>query len=420
MDPSTLSAGISSLSALHLASSVRYRTSLPQTYLSGLETLLSSSSESDEHALRRGDVVELQSLPGAGKTSLLLFLAAIHLLPRKAYVRFADLDGGRSGGGVALVDVGGKEETVAWMECSTRRFPIERLAALLRTHLNEAIRRWRAPKGLGAPKEEEVDSLVEEALSRLHVFRCSSTLQLAVTVQNLPSWAAERAEREGGEDEPEVGLVVVEGMSEFAWPDQYTRETALASSTPSSAASAPTPPLRHLLSALAHLHRTLSPLIFLSQWVFRPSTLAAPPLSTRSDENLPFYAHHFAPPYWPSLTNPPYPFSSSSAGGGEKDPLDPPLAEFPASKQGGGAAAADDKNTKWPTFPLKLHITLHPPEKPVFPRGTTWAQVLHDRRGSGYAARERETSGIKCVVRVNGGKEVGSWEMSVGEGEVAT
>ncbi|GAA5823500.1 hypothetical protein JCM11251_000657 [Rhodosporidiobolus azoricus] len=402
MDPASLSSGISSLSALNLSSSVRYFTTLPQTYLSGLDALLSNSE--DEIALRRGDVVELQSLPSAGKTSLLLFLTAVHLLPRRAYVRFADLNGGRDGGGVALVEIGGKEETVAWMECSARRFPIDGLAALLRTHLDEAIRRWRAPKGLGAPKDEELDSLVEEALSRLHVFRVSSTLQLAVTVQNLPVWAAEKAEREGGEDEPEIGLLVVEGMSEFAWPDQLARETALSSVSSSSSTPTPpiTPPLRHLLHALSNLRRTLSPLIFLSQWVFRPSSLAAPPLAQRSDELLPFYAHHFAPPYWPSLINPPYPSSSST----EKDPLDPPLTGFSATKD-------DDK---WPTIPIKLHITLHAPEKNVFPRGTSWAEMMRDRGGE----KGKETSGIKCVVRANGGHEVGSWEMSVGEGQVST
>ncbi|BGP15180.1 hypothetical protein JCM10213_008680 [Rhodosporidiobolus nylandii] len=385
MDPSTLSSGITSSSALSLVSSVRHATSVPPTFLSGLDALLHSS---DTEPLRRGDVVELQGLPGSGKTALLLHLAATTLLPRFAYVRFEDL---RGGPGVACVEVGGKEEVVAFLDCSARAFPISRLSALLRRHLRLAIRRYRAPKGLGAPREEELDALVEEALSRLHVFKPSSTLQLAVTVQDLPVWAADRAEQ-NGDDEPELGMVLIDGMSEFAWADQLTRENAAATTTSSS--TPPTPPLRLLLRAIANLRASLSPLIFLTQWVFRPSSV----LSQTSQESLPFYTHHFAPPHWPSISSAPRP-----AG---KDPLEAPIVGVGAER--------------WPSFPLALHITLHPPEKGVFRRGSKWSEVTAERAGGKGAKEGDATEGIKCVVRAPGGRELGSWEMSVAEEEITT
>lgn len=394
MDPSALSSSITASAALALLSSARHSTSHPQTFLNGLDTLLHSASLPP---LARGDVVELQSLPGAGKTSLLLALAATTLLPRYADVRFIDLKGGP---GTVRIPVGGKEEVVAWVEGGSRRFPVEKLAALLKKHLRDAIQRYRAPKGLGAPKEEELDGLVEEALSRLAVFRCSSTVQMAVTVRDLPRWAAERA-RENGEDEPEVGVVVIEGLSEFAWADQWARESAAASHT---SASSP-PGLRYLLAAIAHLRRTLSPLIFLSQWVFRPSSISTSSSST-SEENLPFYTHHFGPPHWPSILSRSLPPSSSASSSSSTDPLAAPLV---GEKSGG---------EKWESFPLALHITLHPPAKGVFAKGTRWEEVVKQRMGG--EDDPITTEGIKCVVRVRGGREIGTWEMGIGEEEVST
>ncbi|GAA6031180.1 hypothetical protein JCM8097_004046 [Rhodosporidiobolus ruineniae] len=401
MDPATLSAGITSSTALSLASSVRCLSSSPPSFLSGLDRLLAASDRS----LPRGSVVELQGLPGAGQSSLLLHLAATSLLPLTAYVPFPDL---RGGPGVAQVPVGGKESTVAFIDCSARPFPTLRLALLVRSLLVERVRAFRAPQGLGAPKAEDVDALVEEAMARLHVFRPKTTLQLAVTVQDLPRWAFERAQ-EGGEDEPEVGLVLVDGMSEFAWADQWAHEQA----SPSSSSSSAIPPLRRLLSALSQLRRTLSPLIFLSQWVFRPlSTLAH-----TSEENLPFYAHHYAPPYWPSISSPPPPPSTDA----DANPLEPIWVGPPGTSE------------KWESFPLALHITVHPAPRPIFPRGTPLSTVLSKRFGEsgpssgggsagrrGGRKREERTEGIRCVVRAPGGVELGSWEVAVGEGEVET
>ncbi|GAA6016049.1 hypothetical protein JCM10207_004425 [Rhodosporidiobolus poonsookiae] len=416
MSVSSLTSGISSTTALSLSSSVRFSSSLPSTFLAGLDQL----THNTPLALRRGDLIELQGLPGSGKTSLLLHLAATALLPRTAHIHFADL---RGGPGLAPVPIGGSEHNVAWIECSARGFPTARLAALLRSLLVEAVRRFRAPLGLSAPKEDEFQSVLDEALARLHVFQPSSTAQLAATVRHLPRWAAQRA-LDLGTDEPELGAVLIDGMSEFAWADQLAREQSTLSS---SSSSSETPPLRLLLSALAHLRATLAPLIWITQHVFRPSVT----LPQTSEAGLPFYAHHYAPPHWPSLAQPNY--DAATVGRGGRGPLEPPLVGGSA----GGAAGGGKREDPWPTVPVKLHITLHPPDKASFARGSSWAQVMAERsssgggggggRGGGAAGRgERErrgegmTEGVRCVVRGPGGREVGSWEVAVGEGEVRT
>ncbi|GAA5879223.1 hypothetical protein JCM1840_007619 [Sporobolomyces johnsonii] len=369
MDPAALSAAIRTESAVDFFSSCRCSTSLPVTYVEGLDALLYGT----DAALRRGDVVEVQGLPSSGKTSLLLHLAATALLMRKAHVRID--------GSVAEVRVGGKEETVVWMDCTTR-FDIARLASLVRHHLVVAIQRFRRPRGLGAPTVEELDSLVEECLARFHVFHPTSTLQLAATVQGLPEWFKDHATED-------LGYVLVDGMSEFAWADQYVRETTPKPPPP----NPPLPPLRLLLAAIANLRKTLAPVIFITQWVFRPSVT----LPHLSQEKFPFYQHHFAPPHWPSISSP-------SPSIDPSDPLKPPTLP----------------NSDWPTFPIKLHITMHPPAKAVFRKGVGLATVLSESMKESGEREGKGTEGIKCVLRGPGGKEIGSWEMGVHDHEIVT
>ncbi|GJN89701.1 hypothetical protein Rhopal_002688-T1 [Rhodotorula paludigena] len=393
MDPAALADVIRSSTALSLVASTRYFSALPSTLVSGLDGLLHQAGIE----LHRGDVVEVQGLPGSGKTSLLLHLAATAILPRTAHVRIA--------GAVLAVPVGGKEQTAVWIDC-TARFSIDRLGTIVRHHLDLAIRRYRAPKGIGAPREEELDSLVDECMARLHVFQPSGTLQLAATLQSLPEWALR-------ETADELGYVLIYGMSEFAWADQLARERAGTGATASGPSALPSsqPPLRLVLLALAHLRRTLAPLVFLTQWVFRPHALTA-----RSQEGYPFYAHHFAPPHWPSIlaTPDPAPLGPRDA----RNPLDAPPA----------AAACP--------VALALHLTLHPPALAPFRRGTSLALVRREqerraaeRRHALKRARGMEgakeggvggTEGIRCVVRRPGGAEVGSWEMEVWEREIVT
>ncbi|POY73665.1 hypothetical protein BMF94_3200 [Rhodotorula taiwanensis] len=396
-----LASGIRYESALSLIASVRRSTSLPTTFVTGLDSMLDNAGI----PLHRGDVVELQGLPSSGKSTLLYYLAATTVLMRRAHVR-VDRQ-------ILEIPIGGKEETVVWIDC-TGRFDVDRLATLVRHQLVVLITRYRAPKGIGAPRDSEIDALVEECLSRLHVFSPTSMLQLAATVHHLPDWFKKNAL-------DELGTVLLDGMSEFAWLEQYEIEQkqadVAAGSRPAHAATAATkkpsgqPPLRLLCAAVAHLRRTLAPLIFITQWVFRPWSV----LPQLSQDGLPFYSHHYGPPDWPSILTPDV---TPGATDDSNDPLDSPSLV----------------DGRWPTFPLALHITVHPRRKPTFRKGVRFDEVMADVRKS---AREREkalkgqgvgtaraaglgTEGITCVVRRPGGIEVGSWDMSIYEKEIVT
>lgn len=402
MDPARLSAGIACESAQSLIASVRRSTSVPSTFVSGLDALV----EAANCELRRGDVVEIQGLPASGKSELMLYLAATALLMRTAHVRVDQR--------VLEVPVGGKEESVVWLSCAATACAVDldRLAGLLRHQIVVAVTRYRAPRGIGAPRDREYDVLVEECLARLHVFSPTSMLQLAVTLRTLPEWAGRNA------FEP-LGTVLLDGMSELAWLDQHDLEQKQANLGGGVASgAAPTaaprtkpsdqPPVRLVCAAIAHLRRTLAPLVFISQWVFRPRAV----LNQHSQDGLPFYAHHYAPPFWPSITTAPPPLEEGA------DPLDSPtLVEG-----------------RWPTFPLALHITLHPRRKPTFRAGTSLEQVRSEvrrvqaerataleQRGVGTAAVPGlGTEGVTCVVRRPGGVEIGSWDMSIFDKEVVT
>ncbi|GAA6004909.1 hypothetical protein JCM11491_002275 [Sporobolomyces phaffii] len=379
MDAATLGSTISTTSGLALVNSVRHSTAPRSTLVDGLDALLHGAAT----GLHRGDVVEVQGVTASGKTHLLTKLAVNHVLPRRVHVRL--------GRDVVPVPVGGHEHVVVWLDCTAAKFDVARLATLVRGHLVRAITEYRRPKGIGPPTEPELDSLVDECLARLHVFSPTSTLQLACTIQTLPEWYDKMAATRGGGGAEELGLVVVDGMTEFAWADQYEREHE--------PGPAPVrPPLQYFSSAIAHMRETLSPLIFISQWVLRPSH----PHSTPSQQDLPSYRPHFQPPLYPSLANPPA--SGRTSRDGDSSPLGP--VYYPSSP--------DSR-----VFPVHFHITLHPSPRPVFRKGVSMSMVLKEGRRFPQRTDDGDaTRGIVCVLRQAGGQEIGSWDMEIGDTEI--
>ncbi|GAA5894486.1 hypothetical protein JCM8208_006255 [Rhodotorula glutinis] len=392
MDPATLSDAISSSTALSLVHQVVHSTRPIVTYASGLDALLDQANL----PLRRGDIVELQGLAGSAKSHWLAHLAATAILPRTAHVRIADH--------VLAVPVGGKQLAVAWLDCTARRFDlVDRIALLVRHHLDLAIRRYRAPRGIGAPRDTELDTLVDECMARLTVASPTGTVQLAATLRNLPRWALGG---HGDAPDDELAYVVVDGMSEFAWADQHAANSSSAASSGASKR-----PLRLVVDALAHLRATLAPVVFISQWVFRPEAT----LAIKSQEGLPFYSGHYPSALWPSILSVPPPPSSSA-------PSSNPLAP----RQGALLPIS-----------LALHLTLHPSPTPPLRRGTPLALLLSEQRRR-VRARERAqsgagesswgtalggvggTEGVRVVVRRPGGLEVGSFDVEVWEREVVT
>ncbi|ORY91518.1 hypothetical protein BCR35DRAFT_286458 [Leucosporidium creatinivorum] len=358
VDPATLLSGIKSQSALHLSSSARWSTCNSPSYISGLDSLFDEGTP-----LRRGDIVELQGVTGSGKTQLLLYLSMTAILPRRC----------------GTTQVGGKEAMVAWLDC-TLRFDIRKLAGMCRGHLKNM---------LGEVDEKVLDREVDKCLKRFVLFEPSSMLELAATVQRLPEWY-----KENGKEE--IGYFMIEGMSEFAWADMYATEllTKLSATTNYTPSTAPTPghSLRLLVAALSRLRSSLAPITFVSQWVFRPSSVTRYSTTAPGDTNqqgLPFYAPHLAPSTgWPSIDR------SARYTNTSDDPLAPP-STIPG--------------TNLPSFTFNYHITCHPPSLRVMRQGITMVEAFESRsdgRGEG-------SEGFRCVLKERGGREVGMWEWEV-------
>lgn len=192
-----------------------------------------------------------------------------------------------------------------------------------------------------------------------------------------------------------------DGMSEFAWADQWaTEKLSKAPSTSSTAAAPnsfnfePTPghSLRLLIASLARLRSTLAPITLLTQWAFRPTTVtrySTTTAETRGGQGLPFYGHHLPTSSgWPSIDR------SARGVTTAADPLAPP-STIPG--------------TTLPSFALDYHVTCYPPTPTMMRRGTTMVEAFERRR----EGRGEGTAGFKCVLREKGGREVGMWEWEV-------
>lgn len=272
------------------------------------------------------------------QTTLLLHLAMTAILMRDA----------KDSAGVS-VDVAGKEQTVIWVECGGRNAPIRRLATLLRGHLSSTM---------PAAEDDLLDTLIDQCLARFVVYRPTSTTELAATIQALPDLFMAMDDAT-----PELGYVLIDGMSEFAWADQLASERGKDADTTGSPNA-----LRRLVAAIANLRNVLAPVTFISQIVVRPSAITDWTSDTL-DGRLPFYRHHLVAP-WPSISQTTIPSAASTT-----------------------------------SFTFAFHISTHAPEPEVIQPRTTMQAALAARQ---QGLREG-TAGFRAVVRRAGGQLVGEW-----------
>ena len=154
------------------------------------------------------------SYSASGKTNLLYLLVASIVLPTPC---------------------NGKEQAIAWIDADGR-FSAARLYTVLSNHLSKS-------------EGEEKDAILSEALKHIHVFRPQSSLQVLVTLRELPEYLL------GSSDLPpqlakhpsinrSLGLLVVDSATAFYWQDRSDAELARLESFErgSSSATAPRPP----------------------------------------------------------------------------------------------------------------------------------------------------------------------------------
>ncbi|KAK4700555.1 hypothetical protein P7C70_g5693, partial [Phenoliferia sp. Uapishka_3] len=353
-----LAAGIESESGLELLNSVRYSTCPPgDTLFRGLDALFQTP-------LNRGDLIEIQGLPSTGKTQFLLFITMTSLLPTlwKPVISSVPI--------LHPIEIGGKEKTVVWFDC-TQRFDIERLAHLIRSVLSSRLGNSLAGRGAGE-KVEEVEREVVRCLGRLVVYKPGSTTELAATILSRLSLGLPN----GGLN---LSYLIIDGLSEFYHADQFQKEQASKSKTTS---TPPTPPIRHLITSLTHLRRTLSPVVLVSTWVLNSSKNSSKNgITHRSTEFYPFFSPALPSP-WPSITSPAQNLDPS-------DPIDNSIG-------------------------LRYHITTYAPEMRKGKEGESFEEAFRKRKvGRGKGMEE-----FKAILRERGGGEVGHWEFDVLEDRI--
>jgi DNA-repair protein XRCC2 len=174
----------------------------------------------------RGQVVEVQSSPGFA-TSFLYFIVARCLLEN---IRHTETQPS-----VAVFDTG-------------PTFDIARFRNILVAHL--------AITGCTS----NLESAVEDAMSRLHVFQPTSSLHLALALTALPGYLASHSA------DSELAMIAIDSISDFYWPDRYTMEQNETLRSRQDASLPVIHPVRHTLLALERLRRAYSPSVIITNW----------------------------------------------------------------------------------------------------------------------------------------------------------
>ena len=238
---------------------------LGPTRIPGLDARFPSAAEASS-SLKRGDVIEIQGPASSGKTHLLYDLIGTCILP-----------GGNSPNG------GGGWDKVAILFDSDGCFDIRRLAQLLRARLG--LRRMSShPSPLSESPDGVTDTLAR-ILRKVHIFRPSSSLQLAASIANLSAYHAAQLPT------CEIGLVAVDSMSAFYWQDRLHAEET----RPQADARGLDTPLSHILSGLQKFRISHGPVTVLTNWGLDLASSSSPDPSTKFH----FYKQHLH--HYPTL-----------------------------------------------------------------------------------------------------------------------
>lgn len=207
--------------------------------------------------LRPCHVVELQGPPASGKTHLLYLLIVNCIIPPS----HKHISLGGWGKAALVMDTDGT-------------FRAARLRLLLRTSLARLL-----------PDDTSLDEVTTACLERVRVFHPNSSTQLAATIAHLQAYHASRLPTTA------VGLLAVDSMSAFYWPDRFTVEQLQSPSTDNSVRrSDPRTegPLRDVLTALQSFAGVHNSLIILTNWGLYPIDNAAlqPGTATRYSQHL--------------------------------------------------------------------------------------------------------------------------------------
>ncbi|EUC54780.1 fungal zn(2)-cys(6) binuclear cluster domain protein [Rhizoctonia solani AG-3 Rhs1AP] len=235
----------------------------------------------------RGDIIEIQGPAASGKTHLLYFWAMTCVLPYRLFVTGGDQE-------KKEVLVGGRNKSVIVCDCDGR-WSLRRFNTIITSYLRDRLATITSEEDPPGTYGYIISPAVTNALKRVHVFRPSSTLALATTLMAIPTYHRTQMADE------QVGMLMVDGVSSFHWTDRWlseqmenTEPTGVRSGAPQPPLPPPlrsdTNPLRHVLTVILNLRRSLGMVTLLTNWGL-----------TSLDSQLPsstaYFRQHLRAPY---------------------------------------------------------------------------------------------------------------------------
>ena len=375
----------SPLSTAHCSGSPGYKPAslAGKTHIPALDahfTAHNARRTEHEWPLDRGDVIEVQGPAASGKTHLLYHFILTCIIPP----RCGDRDLGGWGKAAILIDTDGN-------------FNAHRFHEVLVSRLNRL---------LGLQNAEEDSGLVQtyatDCLERFVVFRPTSSVQLAITILDLPRHHRSDARLK----DFEIGLLAIDSMSAFYWRDRFALEQ-LRNVADSSLDVGSAPNLLHyVVDALHQFRRSHRPVILMTNWGLNPLSKVA----DSGGATKPFYRQHLHPF--------PAPFDSSHGAAEALANLEN-TQRVPKDDQAQLNEVAIPLARDPPRFevPLSLHyhITLHP--SPIDPFPATYSLV--DAADQEHMrAQLVEKAEIRGFVRAPGSGAVGEFTFCIADQEI--
>ncbi|KAH7911933.1 hypothetical protein BJ138DRAFT_854500 [Hygrophoropsis aurantiaca] len=217
-------------SKLSITSISKYEDSRDPNVLVGLSDL------DDVLSLSHRNILEIQGPAASGKTHLLYHMVMNCITPHTH--TSINFDG--KGMAAVIFDVDSS-------------FSVWRLRQLLHARLCKA-----SPTS----SPDEISDLIDESLRRLHIFRPTSSTQLATSIVHLPSYHNAFIPNE------EIGILAVDSISSFYWPDrltiEHTRNTFPLKNQ--KGASILTSPFRPVLEAIQQFRSSHNATVVLTTW----------------------------------------------------------------------------------------------------------------------------------------------------------
>lgn len=320
-------------------------------------------------SLKSGDVVEIQGPPASGKTHFLYHLVITTITPTTHLT----------------TNLGGWDK-VAVIFDTDGNFSIPRLHKLLQSRLTRLIARDPAVSNIS-----DIGDLARKAMCKVHLFRPTSSVQLAASLLYLPSYHT--AQLSGDE----IGLLAVDSISSFYWPDRFMVEqlgSVQSSGTSGRGRPSSKSPLHHVLSSLEKIRLSHGPVIALTNWGINPLTKP-----THNSAPTTFYKQHL------------YPFPVINAHNSSNVPG---LATTAIASRGNPTANPNSNATSM--LRLTHHITLPFVSIAPFRLGLSMEEAREQEKAY---RRELVSKGeVVGIVRTSGSTRVGRFTFRIGDDEV--